>query len=414
MALGINTNVQSLIAQRNLTRSGSSLSTSIERLSSGLRINSARDDAAGLAISERMSSQLRGMEVAKRNANDGISALQVADGSLSSLGDSLQRMRELAVQASNGTLSAADRENLNIEFMQLSDELSRVAGGAEFNGVKLLEGDGVTPGSQLMFELQIGFASDSQLNIAFDDVASEINSFYTSRSADITDTANANTTTLGGAGGLGVASTTLLNAATGDETDVDLDGDGLADVQFVRTATAGQFDAFELTPNGERGKQLSTAPITATSTDTVTLGNLGVTGLAANTAEGEELTLEIGNATLKLASDGTNFTEARFTERLSGSNGAQSQQILDKIDSLLDAVNNQRATLGAGINRLDAVINNLETSIVNLGAARGRIVDADFARETANLTRTQILQQAGTAMLAQANQLPANVLSLLG
>lgn len=413
MALGINTNVQSLIAQRNLTRSGSSLSTSIERLSSGLRINSARDDAAGLAISERMSSQLRGMEVAKRNANDGISALQVADGSLSSLGDSLQRMRELAVQASNGTLSAADRENLNLEFMQLSDELSRVAGGAEFNGVKLLEGDGVTPGSQLMFELQIGFASDAQLNIAFDDVASEIDSFYTARSVDAaTFTAtNASTTDITltelAVGNAATAITTTANA----ETMIDVDGDGLND--FVAVGNGATADVFELTPNGERGKQTATG-VTGT-VGGLTLANLGATNqLASATAEGEELTLELGNATLKLESDGTNFTEARFTERLSGSNGAQAQGILDKIDTLLDTVNNQRATLGAGINRLDAVINNLETSIVNLGAARGRIVDADFARETANLTRTQILQQAGTAMLAQANQLPANVLSLLG
>lgn len=413
MALGINTNVQSLIAQRNLTRSGSSLSTSIERLSSGLRINSARDDAAGLAISERMSSQLRGMEVAKRNANDGISALQVADGSLSSLGDSLQRMRELAVQASNGTLSAADRENLNLEFMQLSDELSRVAGGAEFNGVKLLEGDGVTPGSQLMFELQIGFASDAQLNIAFDDVASEIDNFYTARSvAPATFTAtNASTTDITLTElAVGNAATALATTAN-TETMIDVDGDGLND--FVAVGNGATADVFELTPNGERGRQTATG-VTGT-VGALTLANLGVTNqTAANTTAGEELTLELGNATLKLESDGTNFTEARFTERLSGSNGAQAQQILDKIDSLLDTVNNQRATLGAGINRLDAVINNLETSIVNLGAARGRIVDADFARETANLTRTQILQQAGTAMLAQANQLPANVLSLLG
>lgn len=409
MAQVINTNVQSLIAQRNLFRSGASLQTSIERLSSGLRINSARDDAAGLAISERMSSQLRGMEVAKRNANDGISALQVADGSLSSLGDNLQRMRELAVQASNGTLSASDRENLNLEFQQLSEELSRVAGDAEFNGVKLLQGD--ANGDPMQFELQIGATSSSQLQVSFENIDSEIDAFYTAREGALgTAQADAADVELGD---LGVTSSAAATSATlNDEVTIDIDGDGLND--FVAVGNGATVDIFELTPNGERGTEVSSG-LAAGNVADLTLGDLGVaSALATATEDGEELTLEVGNATVKLASDGLEFTDYRVTERLTGSTGAQAQGILDKIDTLLDTVNNQRATLGAGINRLDAVINNLETSIVNLGAARGRIVDADFARETANLTRTQILQQAGTAMLAQANQLPANVLSLLG
>lgn len=409
MAQVINTNVQSLIAQRNLFRSGASLQTSIERLSSGLRINSARDDAAGLAISERMSSQLRGMEVAKRNANDGISALQVADGSLSSLGDNLQRMRELAVQASNGTLSASDRENLNLEFQQLSEELSRVAGDAEFNGVKLLQGD--ANGDPMAFELQIGASSSSQLQVSFENIDSEIDAFYTAREGALgTPQADAADVELGD---LGVTSSAAATSATlNDEVTIDIDGDGLND--FVAVGNGATVDLFELTPNGERGTEVSSG-LAAGNVADLTLADLGVaSALATATEEGEELTLEVGNATLKLESDGLEFTDYRVTERLTGSTGTQAQGILDKIDTLLDTVNNQRATLGAGINRLDAVINNLETSIVNLGAARGRIVDADFARETANLTRTQILQQAGTAMLAQANQLPANVLSLLG
>ena len=409
MAQVINTNVQSLIAQRNLFRSGASLQTSIERLSSGLRINSARDDAAGLAISERMSSQLRGMEVAKRNANDGISALQVADGSLSSLGDNLQRMRELAVQASNGTLSASDRENLNLEFQQLSEELSRVAGDAEFNGVKLLQGD--ANGDPMQFELQIGATSSSQLQVSFENIDSEIDAFYTAREGALgTAQADAADVELGD---LGVTSSAAATSDTlNDEVTIDIDGDGLND--FVAVGNGATVDIFELTPNDERGTEVSSG-LAAGNVADLTLGDLGVaSALATATEDGEELTLEVGNATVKLASDGLEFTDYRVTERLTGSTGAQAQGILDKIDTLLDTVNNQRAALGAGINRLDAVINNLETSIVNLGAARGRIVDADFARETANLTRTQILQQAGTAMLAQANQLPANVLSLLG
>ncbi len=407
MALGINTNVQSLIAQKNLFRSGSSLSTSIERLSSGLRINSARDDAAGLAISERMSAQLRGMEVAKRNANDGISALQVADGNLSSLGDSLQRMRELAVQASNGTLSADDRENLNLEFIQLSEELSRVAGGAEFNGVQLLKGDGTTPGTQLMFELQIGFASDSQLNIAFDDVNAFIDTFREGQelvtgltSADGTDITLGDLGTPAVVGGVGTEDLTDATSFTGT-LDVDLDADGVGD--------------FTVTSDGTQFTKVGGTTLVAGLTDlsAVTLGEVGL-----QPVDGTQLSPSYfnigGTFQIQLATDGTNVTTVNATSKLSGQNGSTAQSVLDKIDSLLDTVNNQRATLGAGINRLDAVINNLETSLVNLGAARGRIVDADFARETANLTRTQILQQAGTAMLAQANQLPANVLSLLG
>lgn len=403
MAQTINTNVQSLVAQRNLFRSSSSLSTSIERLSSGLRINSARDDAAGLAISERMSSQLRGMEVAKRNANDGISALQVADGSLASLGDNLQRMRELAVQASTGTLSASDRENLDLEFRQLSAEISRVAKGSEFNGVKLLDG------STSSFELQIGASSDSQLAINFANIDSDIESFrFSPVGTAVTDGADALAQTIGE---LGATSTgDLMAAQFGDK--IDLNGDGSFDLQVADAGdyggTAGQFQLLDA--NGDKvGMAQASADFS-----TVAIGSIGGKVVSGTNGGTEDVTVEVANADFRFNSSGTAFTSIDAELTLSGGDGKASQASLDKIDDLLDIVNEQRATLGAGINRLDAVINNLENSLVNLGAARGRIVDADFARETANLTRTQILQQAGTAMLAQANQLPANVLSLLG
>lgn len=395
MAQVINTNIQSLIAQKNLFKSGTSLSTSIERLSSGLRINSAKDDAAGLAISERMSAQIRGMEVAKRNANDGISALQVADGALASLGDNLQRMRELAVQASSGTLSASDRENLNLEFQQLSQEISRVAGGAEFNGVSLLSGDGM--GGPKQFELQIGFASNSQLSINFENISSEIDDFQFGDSTPIAAPgASSNAFTLGGLG------------AAIELSVVDADGNTKAAGDML---AAGDV----LTLNGEEIKIEAGDARIGTASDALTLAQVGFADVsAADFAAGETAVVSNGTTELRLTSDGTNFTDVAAATRISGTNGSSAQMSLDKIDELLDTVNAQRATLGAGINRLDAVISNLETSVVNLSAARGRIVDADFARETANLTRTQILQQAGTAMLAQANQLPTNVLSLLG
>ena len=286
--LGINTNSPSLGAQNNLSRSASSLETSIARLSSGLRVNSAKDDAAGLAIAERMTAQIRGFDVAARNANDGISLLQVADGALGKIGDNLQRMRELGVQAKNGTLNATDRSNLNREFTELANEVGRVATGTTFNGNNIFAAANKT------VNLQIGSG-----NVASDTLA-----------VNLTDT----------------------GAAAGNDLQTTLGG---ATQAAIVTAFGG--------------------------VDTV------------------------ANAT-------TAITE---------------------IDTAINDITNLRATTGASLSRLDQVVSSLETTSANLSSARGRIMDADFAKETANLTRAQILQQAGTAMLAQANQLPNNVLSLL-
>ena len=273
MAQVINTNVMSLNAQRNLSTNSASLATTIQRLSSGLRINSAKDDAAGLAISQRMTTQVRGMDVAARNANDGISLAQTAEGALSSIGENMQRIRELAVQAANGTNSAEDRAALQKEVAQLSEEISRVTDNSSFNGTKLLDG------STTSFTIQVG-------------------------------------------------------------------ADAGADNQI----------------------SISTVDMTATAT-----------AVAA---------LDISSA--------------------SGATAA-----LTAIDTQLQTVNTARADLGAIQNRFSSVISNLQNSSENLSAARSRIQDTDYAKETAELTRTQILQQAGTAMLAQAKSVPQNVLSLL-
>lgn len=263
MASVINTNLASLNAQRNLTANQSSLNTSIQRLSSGLRINSAKDDAAGMAIATRMDSQVRGMEVATRNANDAISFLQTAEGGLASATDALQRMRELAVQAANGSYSSGDRANLDTEFQQLSEELDRLSTATKFNG-------------------QLAFGKTYNFQIG----------------ADSGDT-------------IGVAS--------------------------VAAATMS--------------------------------GSLSAADVAANA--------------------------------------------ITAIDAQLTTLNTNRATLGAYQNRFASVVNNLGVAGENMAAAKSRITDADFAAETAKMTRAQILQQAGTAMLAQANQLPNNVMSLL-
>jgi flagellin len=276
----INTNIASLNAQRNLNASQSSLATSMQRLSSGLRVNSAKDDAAGLAIAERMNAQVRGMNVAVRNANDGISLAQTAEGALSKVGDSLQRMRELAVQARNSTNSDDDKDSLNKEFRELQNEISRVLGGTTFNGQTILGADATA----LTFQIGANTTADDTITVT---------------------TAN-------------MASDAAVVLVTGTASTID------------STSTAGSIAT-----------------------------------------------------------------------------------VINNIDDALDTVNNTRATFGATQSRFDAVISNLQQAVENQSAARSRIMDADFAAETAALSRAQILQQAGNAMVAQANQLPQQVLSLL-
>ena len=282
----INTNIVSLNAQRNLNASQSSLATSMQRLSSGLRVNSAKDDAAGLAIAERMNTQVRGMNVAIRNANDGISLAQTAEGALGKLGENLQRMRELTVQGRNATNSTSDKDSLNKEFEQLASEIWRIMNATTFNGKPIL-----ADASGLAQTFQIG----------------------------------ANTTT----------------------------NDSIA------------INALDLT----------TEPTMAAIVGT---GTAPFPALIDNTAD---------------------FTALGV--------------VIDNIDLALDFVNNTRATYGAIQSRFDAVISNLQVAVENQTAARSRIMDADFAQETSNMSRAQILQQAGNAMVAQANQLPQQVLSLL-
>ena len=278
MAQVINTNLLSLNAQRNTSTSQSSLAVSMQRLSSGLRVNSAKDDAAGLAIADRMNAQVRGMNVAVRNANDGISLSQTAEGALSKVSDSLQRMRELAVQARNATNTTSDLDSIGKEYSQLGAEISRVLGGTTFNGKAIL---GANAGTQTF---QIG-----------------------------------------------------ANTTTNDSVDVvttDMTGDST-----ITAVTSGAID---------------------------------------NTSDAAGL-----------------------------------KTVIDNIDAAITTVSTQRSTLGASQNRFDAIVSNLQISVENQSAARSRIMDADFASETANLSRAQILQQAGNAMIAQANQQPQQVLALL-
>jgi len=389
MAQVINTNTMSLNAQRNLSTSGNSLATTIQRLSSGLRINSAKDDAAGLAISERFGTQIRGTDVAIRNANDGISLAQVAEGSLSEVGNNLQRIRELAVQASNATNSSTDRKALQAEVDQLVSEIDRVAKQSDFNGTKLLDGSFT---SQLF---QVG-ANAGQ--------AIAINSVV-----------DAKADALGNARIAGPASgTAALDAVTANTkvSGVVINGVKIGDFSGDSTEKLAQAAAGAINDKiGETGVYAEVIT-TAGTPDTYTMKltpvqadrDLVISGAAA---------LKFAPSTAAAPTSVAATTPGKFVKDLNVSDYVGAQQALEIVDKALESVNSVRADLGAIQNRFTSVVANLQTSSENLSASRSRIRDTDFAKETAELTRTQILQQAGTAMLAQANQVPQNVLSLL-
>ncbi|MEG0225110.1 MAG: flagellin, partial [Comamonas sp.] len=352
---------------------------SMQRLSSGLRVNSAKDDAAGLAISERMAAQTKGLAVAARNANDGISLAQTAEGALGKVGDMLQRVRELAVQSSNATNSISDREAMQSEVNQLVSEIDRVSKTTEFNGKKLLDGSF----SGAMF--QVGANAGNNITVGSIGKAT--------------------------AEGLGTANfataTATLAPATGFATAGTFDIVGKTTVT-ISVAAAGSEE--------ERLGQ-AVAAVNAKTADT------GVTAFLETDASGvQTLTLKgEGNfsstATAPVA--GFSFTAATAGAQTGGVSALKvdtqsgAWETLQKVDKAIDQVNSARGDLGALQTRFEKTVENIDIQNENISAAKGRITDADFAVETANLSRAQILQQAGTAMVAQANQLPQSVLSLL-
>ena len=411
MAATINTNIASINAQRNLTFSGQSLNTTMQRLSSGLRVNSAKDDAAGLAIAERMNTQVKGLTVASRNASDGISLAQTTEGALGKIGDMLQRMRELAVQAGNATNSKGDREALQLEVKQLADEVDRVAKQTNFNGQKVL--DGSFAGA--VFQVGANSGDNITLGALVDTRAEKISSIsYASSSQTGIDTA----------GTASIAS--YMDAISAGSLTVTLTPGGTTNLPALPPASSPQ----------ERLGQVIEA-INNKSADT------GVVAYLTKQEGSEKYTVEIMSGKTDPNGDPVQVTFAGFSASATGilnatgtiggsTAGTAGAEIdargindidvgtqagawigLKKIDSAIDQVNSARATLGAIQTRFETAVNNIDIQVENLAAARGRIIDADFAVETANLSRTQILQQAGTAMVAQANQIPQNVLQLL-
>ncbi len=395
----INTNVASLTAQRNLNMSQSSLATSMQRLSSGLRVNSAKDDAAGLAIAERMNTQIRGLNVAARNANDGISLAQTAEGSLGKVGDMLQRMRELAVQASNDTNSVDDRRALQAEVTQLRDEINRVAKTTNFNGAKLLDG------SFSAATFQVGANSGENITVAA-----------------LTNTSAA-----------GLAAVTYGTATTTAVTTGEVSS-------FTTAVTAGDLKITVGTieyPLGALAPAKSAEERLGQTVEAINRRTAD-TGVAAYLKRDEasgQYTMEVRSSKLDSSGTALAVSSAGFTTATTGvtaggfdvttgttTSGIESMSIesvetawlaLKQIDSALDQVNGARATLGAVQSRFENAVSSIMIQSENTAASRGRIMDADFAAETASMSRAQILQQAGTAMVAQANQLPQQVLSLL-
>jgi flagellin len=496
MSQVINTNIASLNAQRNLNTSQSSLATSLQRLSSGLRINSAKDDAAGLAISQRMTAQIRGLNQAVRNANDGVSLAQTAEGALTQSGNLLQRLRELAIQSANSTNSASDRGALQAEVNQIKDELNRVASTTTFNGLKVLDGTFVNQ------NFQVGADANQTIGVSIAAVAAADLANYgvtgTSTSANqgtgqgtaaatalpANNTIASQTLSISGAKGTATASISAGDSAYTVATKVNAQsGTTGVTAKATNSATLGTLSA-----NGTVTLTLGSGSSTATISAAVTTTDLsalqkainnvtGTTGITATVsggtitlsqADGKDIRISdfahsTGAGTIVVTpagadavtlTDGGGDTDSTIvagsvtfssseTYSVSSSvansagsvldvaantavsataslvsaidigtqNGAQSA--IDVIDSALAKVNGIRADLGAVQTRFELAISNLQTTSENLSAARSRIEDADFAAETANLTRAQILQQAGVAMLAQANALPQNVLTLL-
>jgi len=403
MAQVINTNILSLNAQKNLNSSQGALATSLERLSTGLRINSAKDDAAGLAISERFTSQINGLNQAVRNANDGISFAQTAEGALSTVSDALQRVRELAVQSANDTNSASDRQALNDEAQQLIAEIGRVANSTEFNGGRILDGS-----LQDLF-FQVG-ANQGQ-TIAVSGVDSRATQLGSS------EVIGPNGLTQAQIKDDGIASITDIVIDLSDGLDTAITAD-MSDVTSLEDAV--RVINAEIAERAAAGNDDATAIANADLKASLQVNNDGTTSIAVTGAfDAEGFTVADGDVTLNNTTgtvdmfDGAdpaaqvNLTEINISTRETAT------QALGAVDGALTEINSLRAELGAVQSRFENTIANLSVSVENQSAARSRIQDADFAAETAELTRAQILQQAGTSVLAQANAAPQNVLALL-
>ena len=487
----INTNISALAAQSSLRKTGLNSAMSMERLSTGVRINSAKDDAAGLAISTRMTANIRGMAAAIRNSNDGISLTQTAEGSLSAIQDNLQRIRELAVQSANSGNSASDRGSMNLEAQQLISEIDRVATNSAFNGSKLLDGTykdqdfQVGSGNDTSDRIRISISSAKSANLGNGGLAGtssvslsgavsssaiaagdlSINNFSIApSSSDGLSTANANASAIAKANAINASSSLTGVTAKALATSVSFvmsSGASTASGQTASgsvlingvdigtlTATSGNNAASSAARttqliaaiNAKTSQTGVSAALTTNFTNKLTLtaadgrniavsGSLG-TGLhgvsTGTTLAALQLTSTSGSTSVTIAGPGSASIGIGWRAGLAANTGTGqtvnsidlstqtgSQSALSVLDTAIDTITNSRANLGAYQNRFEAAISNLQTTSTNLQASRSRILDTDYAKETTNLAKAQIVQQAATAMLAQANQSSQSVLALL-
>jgi flagellin len=400
MAITINTNVASLNAQRNLGTSQSDLNNSMQRLSSGLRINSAKDDAAGLAISDRMTSQITGLTQAARNANDGISLAQTAEGALQESTNILQRIRELAVQSANDTNSSSDRSSLNDEVTQLKAELDRIAETTSFNGKNVIDG------SMSNATFQVGANAGENQTISFAISSAKAGDLGVENLSTVTAAAAALAVNSSTSSGFDAAAVTA--GADGNYISIKVVNDAAVTGSSVITngniitvtanldSTTGSFDTF-----GEIGALINAdSAASALVTVDTAASNIGVSSTE-------------GSWTL---SDGVDLHQegSRTIDQVSVSTREEASITIESVDEALKEVDTIRGGLGAIQNRFESTIANLNNVSENLSSARSRILDADIASETSAMTKNNILQQAGVSILSQANQTPQLALSLLG
>jgi flagellin len=471
MSISIVTNTSSLNAQRNLAKSGGDLATSMQRLSSGLRINSAKDDAAGMQIANRLTSQINGLGVAQRNANDGISMAQTAEGAMQESSNILQRMRDLSLQSANASNSADDRASLQKEVGALQIELTRIAETTKFGSTNLIDGSFGTK------QFQVGANADETINVSLKNMSADAIGAYSVTGAgtaaaaatnlgDAEDTAlAANTGTSGdtwslngssititaGDGAADIATTingsasgvtaeavlsttlTALDSASTGNLNIGADTYNLADYggDSARLAEDMVADGYDVVVTDEATGALSIEAtgvngieIAGTIAGTASLGG-GTAGAAHSVSSSLELSspdkIGISGTTVNqilgggmAATGGTAALTNVEDIDISGVDGANAQSAIKTIDAALAQIDSQRADLGAVQNRFSHTISNLSNINENVSASRSRIQDTDFAAETAQMTKNQILQQAGTSILAQSNQLPQAALSLLG
>lgn len=424
MALVVNSNIASLNAQRNLSKSNDAMSVSLQRLSSGLRVNSAKDDAAALAISQGMTSQIRGSNQAIRNANDGVSLGQTLEGALGQIGAMTQRIREVSVQASNASVSAENRTQLQAEVNQLTQEISRVVQTTEFNGQFLLNSS-----SALRFQVGYDGQSTNEVRVTLNDFTSSTTTTVMSAAASAANVVgvsvlaanNGNITAAGTASSATTYTADKLNTYTAGTAGFQL-GTSTNYVSFVGTVSQGagssSLASSALAGTANAGTYAALSGGTVLIKDSA--GNL--TGTITGASSVGAFVTTAGEVKLTQTTSGTTAANSNMYAYASNLSGTGTLDIttqdaavitIEKLDADLKNLNTQRATFGAVQNRFEAVVSNLSNYSENLSQSRSRMIDADFAEETANMTKNQVLQQAGVAILAQANSLPQAAMSLL-